>query len=191
MARRRGRLLLDTDGFLTHGFVKETCRRLRERGFDATPEKVDQWDLMKALNIPEEVQREVYKSMEEPGVAMQFDPEPGSQDFVRECEEWIDVYMVTSPMGGRHWAHDRADWLHEHYRTPFRRVVPIHDKFIVYGDGLVDDKLAHLINWSGEFPHGLAVLWRIPPNRNDAWPVEASTFEELRVRLEVLKRRFT
>lgn len=189
----RPRILLDVDGVLTHGFVETVCRMLREyEGFDnrdmAFPEHVDQWDIMRALKVPALLEEKVYDRMKEPGVAMTFEPIPGSQEFVAELNQWAEVYAVTSPMGGPHWAHDREDWLFKHYEMPRRRVASIRAKHIIYGHALVDDKLSHLVEFTEEWPRSMGILFRIPPNRHDKWPIEASNYTELRALLERLRK---
>lgn len=188
---RKARLLFDVDGVLTHGFTEKVCEHLRAEGYDATFDKVEQWDIMKNFNVPDPLKDHIYAKMKQEGVALQFEPIPGSQDFIMEVSGWAEIYAVTSPMGGHFWAHDREQWLYQNYGISHRRVVSTQDKFVVYGDGLIDDKLDHLIKWSNEFPHGRAVLWRIPPNRNDNWPLEAKTYDELLAHLEPIKKRFT
>lgn len=189
--RDRPRILLDCDGPLTEGFVDLACRYIREESegkIDAQPEKVDQWDLMKALEVPADVEKRVYLRLESPDVAFGFEPNAGAVDFMADLNTWADVYIVTSPLGGPHWAHDRERWLYKQFKTPSRRVCSIKDKFIVVGDAFVDDKKSHLVEWKAEHPNGLAILWRIAPNRHDEWPVEASNYKELAKLLEPLKR---
>lgn len=189
--RDRARVLLDCDGPLTEGFVELACKYIREESdgkVDAQAHKVDQWDLMKALGVPADVEKRVYTRLEEPGVAFNFEPNKGAADFMESLNTWATVYIVTSPLGGPHWAHDRERWLYKWFKVPSRRVCSIKDKFIVVGDAFVDDKKSHLEEWKAEHPSGLAILWRIPPNRDDSWPVEASTYEELTKLLQPLKR---
>jgi len=185
--RVRPRLLFDVDGVLTSGFVDGCITHLRELGHDVQADDVDQWDFMAPLGIPQEDVDEVYRRMRLPGVAMSFSPIEGSQEFVRACAEWADVYAVTSPLGGPYWAHDREDWLYKHYGIHRRRVASVRDKFIVTGDALIDDSLDVLANWFDHHPSGLAVLWRIPPNRHDLWSPEASTYDDLRALFSHLK----
>jgi 5'(3')-deoxyribonucleotidase len=61
--------------------------------------------------------------------------------------------------------------------------VHAHDKFIVYGDVLVDDKPANVMEWQEAYPNGLAVLWRMGHNAKHVWPVEVSNLDELRALL--------
>lgn len=184
---KKPRILLDVDGVLTPSFTDQCCALLRERGYDAWPDKVDRWDIMASFKVPDPVALDVYEQLKQPGVAMTFVPHEGSQEFVRELNEWAEVYMVTTPMGGRHWTHDREDWLYATYQTPKRRVVQIHDKHIIFGHAIVDDKLAHLENFAEAWPKSMSILWRIPPNRNDQWHLEASTYPALRKLLAVLR----
>lgn len=183
----RPRILLDVDGVLTHGFVETCVQHFNGMGMQVRAEDVDQWDLMKALGVSEDVEKEVYRRMRLPGVAQTFEPIPGSQELLAELQEWADIYAVTSPMGGPYWAHDREQWLYDRYKIPARRVASIRDKHIVYGHALVDDKLSHLVNFTAEWPRSMGILFRIPPNRHDKWPVEASNYGELRKLLEPLK----
>lgn len=185
--RTRPRILLDVDGVLTHGFVELVCKHLAEFGFNVTFDQVDQWDIMKAFQVPPDVEQEVYQRMKLPGVANSFTPIDGSIDFVKSLREWADVYIVTSPMGGPNWAHDREEWLYKHYGIPAKKVASVREKLIVRGDVFVDDKLSHLVEWSKEHPEGKAVLFRIPPNRHDAWPHEASTYADLGTHVAHLK----
>jgi 5'(3')-deoxyribonucleotidase len=187
---RKPRLLVDVDGVLTHSFTHRVCELLRLEGYDASFDKIDQWDIMRSFDVPKTLANAIYDKMKQQGVASAFEPIEGSQDFICDVSTWADVYAVTSPMNGPFWAHDRETWLQQHYGISHRRVVSVQDKFVVYGDALVDDKLAHLVEWSDAFPHGRAILWRIPPNRNDHWPLEAMTYDELRTLLEPIRARF-
>jgi 5'(3')-deoxyribonucleotidase len=171
--------LLDCDGPLSEGFVELACRYIREESdgkVGAWPSEVDQWDMMKALNVPKDV-------------AYGFEPNKGAVDFMAALHTWASVYVVTSPLGGPHWVRDRERWLYQWFKVPSRNVVSLHDKFIVHGDAFIDDKMSHLVNWTAEPANkdALAILWRIAPNRHDKWPVEASNYEELTKLLEPLK----
>lgn len=191
--RDRPRILLDCDGPLTEGFVDLACRYIHEESdgkIDARPELVDQWDMMKCLKVPEDIEKRVYRRLEAPDVAFNFEPNEGAVEFMEWLNPWAAPYIVTSPLGGPHWAHDRERWLYKWFKTPSRRVCSVKDKFIVHGDAFVEDKLANLKEWAAEDinKNGLAILWRIAPNRHDEWPVEASNYEELKRLLEPFKR---
>lgn len=177
--RDKPRILLDCDGPLTQGFVAKACSIIRdELGIEAQPDRVDQWDMMASLGLTPDQSARIYRLLESPGVAFDFEPNPGAVEFMRRLQRWASVYVVTSPLGGPHWAHDRERWLYEHFGLKSKYVASVKDKFIVAGDAIVDDKLSHLVEWKKEHS-GLAVLWRIPPNRNDEWWPEAATYDKL------------
>lgn len=179
---RRQRILMDCDGPLTEGFVALACDYIREESngeIDANPVEVDQWDLMKALKVPPEIEKRVYARLEQSGTAFGFMPNAGSVEFMEELQAEADVYVVTSPLGGPHWQHDRERWLEKWYKVPDRRVCSVKDKFIVVGDKIVDDKASHLVEWSAAHPTGKAILWRVGSNRHDRWEHEASNYTQL------------
>lgn len=189
MSRRRKRILLDVDGPLTPGFFGECCRVLRELGVArAVPEKIDRWDILEAFGVPEDVGREAYARLRRPGVALAFEPHPGARELVEELQSFADVYAVTAPLGGPHWADDREAWLRDRLGIPADRVVSARDKRVVVGDALVDDKLSTLVSWQAEHPGGLAVLWRESHNAAEAWAgPDATTYEGLLAYLRALK----
>lgn len=179
---RRPRILLDCDGPLTEGFVALACDYIREESqgdINADPQNVDQWDLMRSLKVPKDIEDRVYKRLEHAGTAFNFAPNKGAVEFMEKLQAWATVYIVTSPLGGPHWANDREQWLYHWFKIPSQHVASIKAKFIVRGDAFVEDKLSHLVEWKAEHPTGHAILWRIGPNRHDTWPVEASTYPEL------------
>jgi len=181
---RKPRILLDCDGVLTTSFVDRVCEILRANNHDAHPHHIEQWDIMKHFKIPKHAEETIYEKMEQKGVAFDFEPAPGAVEFVRELHTWADVYVVTSPMGGKHWPHDRQRWLKHWFDIPANHVLNIKHKFVVKGDVLVDDKLSNLTEWHMEFPQGTPIFWRLPQNRHDKHPyLEASNFDELRKHL--------
>lgn len=184
----RPRILFDVDGPMTNGFVEVTCQLIEEMaGIPAKSEDVHEWDIMKAFQVPDVLAQQIYEVLRMPGVARRFKPLPGSQEFIAEVRTWAEVYAVTSPLGGPSWAHDRETWLGELYDFPLRKVISAREKFPIHGDAIVEDKLSHIVEWKGAHPNGLAVLWRIPPNRHDVWTPEASTYDELRRLLQPLR----
>ncbi len=173
---RRPRILLDVDGPLTLGFFEAACDVLRDLGVDARPEKIDRWDIGRAFGVTPDTGREMYDRLRAPGVASSFAPRPGAREFVADLQAWADVYAVTAPLGGPHWAHDREIWLEEHVGIRPDRVVSTRDKTVVVGDALVDDKIDTLIGWKDEHPLGHAIFWREPHN-------QASTYLEVTMQL--------
>ena len=187
---KRPRILLDVDGVLTSGFVDGVCRALGGWGINVGPGDVDQWDFWKSLSVPPDIRYAIKERMQGLGVALSFKTLPGSYEFVAACQEWADVYYVTSPMPGPYWAYEREEWLVSNYGANRHQIISCHDKFVVAGDAFIDDKLENLQRWSREWPtSGVPILWRLPSNRHDKWIFEASTYEELLILLDPLKQR--
>jgi 5'(3')-deoxyribonucleotidase len=188
---RRPRIGLDVDGPLTDGFWDAACRVLRDLGIaHARTEKIDRWDIMQAFGVPPEIAAEAYGRLREAGLALNFKPNAGAIEFVRELQEWADVYAVTSPLGGAHWAHEREVWLRDVMGIPFDRTISVRDKTVIALDALVDDKLATIEAWSKAYPAGVAVLWRAMHNAKEPWAGPAAwNYDELRAWLGALNRR--
>lgn len=185
MSRPKPRILLDVDGPLTLGFFYRVCARLRAHGVDAQPEKLEDYDVMRGFNVPPDVAKTVYAEMQQPGVAYEFDPREGTQAMVARMREWAEVWAVTAPLGGPHWAHDREEWLHELYEFDRKHIISARDKTPVRGAALVDDKPETIHAWSEENRGiGIAVLWRESYNRHTHWSLNVDTPERLEMLLE-------
>lgn len=176
-------MLLDVDGPLTTGFVEFVCSELQFHGIPALAHLVDDWDPMNSFNTPDDVRQKVRTRLVQANVAGSFTPRAGAADFVAWARQHAAVYAVTSSWDSPFWTYERTRWLCDHLHFHQNQVVHAHDKFIVYGDVLVDDKPANVMEWQEAYPNGLAVLWRMGHNAKHVWPVEVSSLEELRVLL--------
>lgn len=186
---RRKRILLDVDGPLTPDFFEAFCRELRANGIDATTEKITQWDIANSFSITPELERAVYTKLRRPGTASWFRPADGAVEFVASLRAWADVYAVTAPLdGSATWGFEREEWLIDQLGFKRSEIVLARDKRVVAGDAFVDDKLAHLVEWSAEYPSGLAVMWSDTYNVKEPWNgPRARGYEELRTYLEALR----
>lgn len=183
MQMKKRRLLFDVDGPLTEGFVDFVCKILNENGVRADPAQVRHWDPMMSFDTPAHVRAIVNQALVMPNVVREFVPRAGAAELLRWARQHAAVYAVTSPWDSPHWMPERSAWLVEHFGFSHKQISHIHDKFIVVGDVLVDDKHANVKLWQEEYPDGLAVLWRMGHNRDDAWPVEVSSCDELQALL--------
>lgn len=190
--RDRPRLLFDVDGVLSHGFTEAMCRALtRLLGRVCDPADVAQWDIVKSFGA-EAVESAAYEEMKKEGVCRAFEPNAGSQELIAWCQEWADVYAVTSPLGSVWWAKEREEWLTELYKLHHHRVASVHDKFIVDGDAMIEDKTPNLVRWAHEHPEGVPILFRIGPNRHDVWHgLEAYNYDELKSFLRLVRGRYS
>lgn len=174
------RILLDVDGPLTRGFFSTACAVLRGLGVDADPEKIDRWDILAAFNVPERLHAAYFEMIRQPGVATTFGPNEGALEFLEGVRAWADVYAVTSPLvGAPTWAHEREEWLINHLKFDRKHIIHAHDKTVVDGDVLVDDRFATVEAWY-LYRGGEAILWREPHNRKDDWFPDVYNYDELK-----------
>jgi 5'(3')-deoxyribonucleotidase len=180
---RRPRILIDVDGPLTRGFFEVACRLLREYGVaGATPEKINQWDIFKALGAGKMTEDAVRDRLQRPGVAAGFLPNAGARPFLDELRTWADVYAVTAPLDGSDtWTRDREIWLEKELGFDINHIVHARDKRVVAGDIFIDDKPEHLEAWSKEYPGKSAILWREPHNASSTWIPWIDSYAALKV----------
>jgi len=80
------------------------------------------------------------------------------------------VYCVTAPWPHHPtWVADTYWWLREHFDFHHDNVLPVHDKWLINLDWLVDDKVKNLELWQQEHPKGHAVLWETRWNAHERW----------------------
>jgi 5'(3')-deoxyribonucleotidase len=172
--------LLDVDGVLADfigGFLNEIHRFTGKR-FDAsviTRPRIEHCDFYVELetNHPG-LTAKIHREIELPGWAHRLVPYFGAKDLVRELHELGDVFAVTSPWHGPHWAHERTEWCWQHLGIPHNHVIHAKRKHLVFGHLFVDDTTNHVAEWSEHWvDHGQHVfkplLWDTLYNR-DAEP---------------------
>lgn len=158
----RPRVLLDADGVLIN--FHRSCLDLINK-IGGTSHDLDglcEWDLFKSLNVPEDVVAEVYRVMKEPGWCRELPIYPEAVDGVNALREIADVYVVTSPMNGPTWTHERDRSLMSHFNFTTKQIIHASAKYVCAGDVLVDDRISNLLKWKAAHPGGMAVFWMIP-----------------------------
>ena len=162
------RVLLDVDGVLAD-FVTPALRVVEQiTGAPPHPDCHTDWDLFK--DYPKEVETKFYDEFKKEGWCAALPVYPGAQDGVEALRRVADVYFVTSPMHGPHWAFERTEWLVKHFGARYDHVVHTNAKYLCKGDILVDDKWQHLNNWFGQHADGVGILWEQPYNK-DRWSI--------------------
>lgn len=165
------RVLLDVDGVLSD-FVGSWIKLLNAH-FDRswTHADVTHFDVCESLDIPVDQRGDAKRLISEfPNFAATHDVLPGAIEGVFWLQHVADVYIVTSPWNSHPtWTSDREKWLKKYFGIHHDRVVHTSAKHVVSGDILVDDKTSTLDAWQSAHPLGVAVQWRTPHNRRDAW----------------------
>jgi 5'(3')-deoxyribonucleotidase len=175
-------ILFDADGFLLDfatpalRIASEIVSLDRHGVIDPTYFKVEDfivWDFFE--KIGREHERACYAEYEKPGFCAAFEPYPGAVEGVCEAKKMADVVVVTSPLHGPVWDHERRQSLLQHFGIPNKDVIFASRKTLVKGRMLVDDNPSHIEAWAREYSaHGVGIIWDQPYNRshifeNDAW----------------------
>lgn len=164
------RILLDIDG-ISGNFIAKTLEVLEPlMGKTFHHDDVTDWDIMKSLGVPDEVSKEAYRRLGQPGVCASLPLYPGAKEGVARLHELGDVYAVTSPLGSsRTWTKEREEWLLEHLNIDSKHVVHTNAKYLCAGDWLIEDKTSALVKWESHHPNGKGIRWEQPYNMNDEW----------------------
>lgn len=164
-------VLLDVDGVLAD-FIGGIIPIIKAvTGRDVTHDEIDQFDFSAALQLSPEHAGKVKRAIGSSGRMASFlSVFDGAKEGVRRLRDIADLYIVTSPWNSNEtWCHDRERWLHRHFDIPHSRVIHTSAKHLIRGDVFVDDKTSALEAWRIRNPQGVAVQWRTPHNRNEAW----------------------
>lgn len=178
----RPRVLLDCDGVLSR-FMDGALALINDLlGTGYVIDDVTEFDFSRALGLRPDVAAAVKRRIgQAPGFAAELEIYPGAVDGVRRLREVAEVYIVTSPWNSNPtWCHDREWWLDKHFGIKHAHVLHTSAKHLVRGDVFVDDKTSSCEAWRDAWPGGIAVQWRTPHNRRDAWlGISTGNWDEL------------
>jgi 5'(3')-deoxyribonucleotidase len=104
----------------------------------------------------------------EEGFCASLQPYAGAVEGVARIRSISDVRALTSPIHGRHWYWERAEWCRRHLGIPPDLVYFAAHKELVLADILVDDRAEHVTRWAEHHPRGIGLLWDQSYNRNEA-----------------------
>lgn len=153
-------IYLDMDGVLVdlmHGWLpylnELTGRNLKE-------EDIDMWGLEKVYDLPFS---KIRKPLHRKGFWEELPPYPGAVEFVETLDNMgHTVYIATAPFPSDVCMWGKKLWVEEH--LPFlapTRINILHDKHLLRGDMMVDDKPENLIQFKGN-----RILFHQPWNLN-------------------------
>jgi 5'(3')-deoxyribonucleotidase len=178
VVKMRPTILLDVDGPLTSTFDRFFCEYLQDEGVPAHQKDITHYHFANFAR-PEIISR-VYARMREPGTCLAFEPHEGAKDFVNVLRQWATVIAVTAPLNGSStWAQEREVWLTDHLDFKVEEIISARDKYHVYGDALVDDKIQNIVAYKKRWPHAEAVLWNAPYNLREDWNPRASDYYDV------------
>lgn len=163
MSRGRPKVLLDIDGVVLD-FVSPVLRLINDRtGGDFVESDVTGWDIYQALGVDKEVARLVDAAIMQPGFCANLEPYEGAVKGLIMLRELADVYPVTAPFAGPNWIGEREVALTA-LGFDRRDIVFTHNKSLVTGDFIVDDKASTLVSWQIAHPDGVPILMSRPWN---------------------------
>jgi 5'-nucleotidase len=163
------RIFLDMDGVLVdlmHGWLPY----LNEiSGKNLTEKDVDMWGLEKVYDMPFS---KIRKPLHREGFWEELPPYDGAVEFVEALDNaGHEVYIATAPFPSDVCMWGKKMWVenHLHFLAPSRLILA-HDKFLLRGDMLVDDKPENLLQfrggrilfnqpWNINLPTGLMESW--------------------------------
>jgi len=170
MTAFRPRVLLDVDGVLAN-FLEPCLALINDMwGTDYKLAPLHAWNLFDHLKVPKELEDDVYYRMKKEGWCESIPVYPGAVEGVAELRRIADVHICTSPMGGRHWVHERNLWLDKHFGFKARDITHTSAKYICKANALIDDKIENLMVWNDHHPRGSALCWNQVSNTYFSYP---------------------
>lgn len=170
------RILLDLDGVCCNwsGAVSDVV-------FRHTGEPLDLSKWFERKDLPKEVRGKVMAEIAGPGFCFKFDPLPGAKEAVDELRAaGCDVQFVTSLWDCPTWVYDRNRWLRKHgFCAAPSGVTYTKDKWVVYGDIFVDDKVSNVLAWRKAWPGHMGIVWAQPWNADYEGPLRFNNWRDL------------
>lgn len=160
----RPRFLLDIDGVCADFLGSALPLIERVSGHRYRPGDFPTWDLWDV--VPHEHKTPTYKGFKEPGFCASIAPYPGTREGVAALRALADVHVVTSPIHGLYWYHERIEWCCKHLGLKPNDVTHTGRKEFMRGDYLLEDKPSTVEAWTATHPGGMGLLWNQPYNRS-------------------------
>lgn len=162
------RVLLDVDGVLADFLSAAKQVVMDVTGRPLSELALQDWNIFRLYD--KETENKFYEVFKREGWCMSLAPYFRAQEGVELLRKAdLDVYFLTSPMHGRHWAYERAAWLMKHFGAKNDHIIQTNAKYVCKGRVLVDDKPAHVENWQGAHPGGIGILWDRQYNQGSHW----------------------
>jgi 5'(3')-deoxyribonucleotidase len=156
--------LLDVDGVLIDFLTPALAIASQISGKTFTINDLTSWDIFDTVG--KEYEEACYNEYKKEGFCYDLKPYPGAVEAIDRLRERADLYIVTSPMSGRNWVHERTEALKKHFNISRNRIIFTSVKHLVSGHVFVDDRAEHARRWKA-VNQGAAVIWEQPYNKND------------------------
>lgn len=158
-------VLFDCDGVLSN-FVGHLFAELKARGLPV-PEHLTKYEVFDALEERSaDVARQLCNDPHFWGSMPRHDEAVPAVEAVRK--EGHEVVCVTAPWSScTEWEFCRRAWLVRNYGFKPFQVVPTSFKSIIFGDVLIEDKHATIVDWKKRWASSSAFLMDRPWNKNE------------------------
>lgn len=170
------RVLLDCDGVIADwtGAVAEVIKNVSGLEMDRT-----KW--FNSKDLPKQYRFKVMGIISGEGFCRSFNPLPGAIEAIKELRGLgHDVHFVTSMWDCKSWVFDRNVWLVKHKLCDAPGgVTYTKDKYVVYGDYLVDDKISNVQKWQLAWPDKTGIVWAQPWNAEYSGGLRMNNWDEL------------
>ena len=160
-------ILIDCDGCLSD-FINPFLKAANKvTGLNKTVHDLPGWDMLPMY--PKESHETILNSIVQPGWCRNLPPIPGAREAVDSLRALGKVYCVTAPWTSPTWCWERTEWLKEHMGFDKHEVIHAHDKWLIHGLTLIDDKAETLDKWC-EATGGIGILVTQPYNKSFECP---------------------
>ena len=163
-------ILIDADGVLCDFINPFLDMANKVTGLNKTVHDLAGWDMLPMY--PPEKHAEILENLVKPGWCLGLKPYPGAREAVEELRTMFKVYCVTAPWTSETWCWERTKWLIDNMGFDKHEVIHAHDKWLIHGHTLIDDKAETLVKWC-EATGMVGILITQPYNKGfncDAYP---------------------
>jgi 5'-nucleotidase len=157
------RLVLDVDGVLAD-FVGHTLTLLGPIAPQGGRNAFTTWDFVTTLEP--HVADHCIRGWRQQGWCRSIPPIDGAVEAVKQIRQaGVEVVYATSPMrNAPHWVEERFAWLAHHFDADADHVALVHNKALIPGTVMVDDKPENVEAWARTYPSASTFLWSAPYN---------------------------
>lgn len=158
-------VLMDVDGVLCD-YVGGVLAAARGIGCSVPRSRhaIAGWEIERFLELSKQQRAKLYKAICAEGFCRDLKPLDGARKGLKALREHATIYFVTTPTDSRYWLAERVEWLREYFGADFSEIIFAHEKKLITGDVIVDDKLDHVLSK----PRSAAVLWLTSQNVTEA-----------------------
>ena len=160
IAKRKPRVLFDMDDVIVD-FLGGLLENFNYKyGTNFSKKDVDVWNLEHTLGS------NVWGIMNEPGFFLNLKPKGNSIEIIKRIiDNGFDVLIVTACDPDAY--KEKLEWI-KHHMPYFNkgRLIPCSEKSVIWGDILIDDKIANLHNFA-KIGFGEAVIFDMNHNKGN------------------------